>query len=101
MLARTEFQEPFFRNDSSSTICSLDAEELVNQRLRENQIETQVPTQSGPKVGNVCIDGSKTIQVGDQITYYIYPQKGYVLHFFIKILKLIVLCLNRCQCSGT
>ena len=76
MSIATEYREPFFRNDSTSTICSLDAEQIVNQRLRENPVDLPVPTstQSGPKVGNVCIDGSKTIQVGDQITYHIYPQ---------------------------
>lgn len=69
-------REPFIRNDSTSTICSLDAEQIVNERLRENPVGPLVSAsnQSRPKVGNVCIDGSKTFQVGEQITYHIYLQ---------------------------
>lgn len=72
----TEHRGTFLRNDSTSTISSLDAEQLINRRLCGNQIYSQIPssTKAGPKVGSVCIEGSKTIQVGDQITYHIYPQ---------------------------
>lgn len=104
MSITTEHREIFFRNDSTSTISSLDAEQLINQRLCGNQINSQVPspTESGPKVGSICIEGSKTIQVGDQITYHIYQQApGLNFAFLIIIISLNLLCLNRCQCYGT